>query len=198
LPVDTLQTLNAVAPGAYTFQYTGGQCVPVASSPVQVNLVLQPVIDYQPGGVMSIQGTYDSIQWVVDAGVNEWVPLEGENGLEFEPPLESAYAVQVFVGDCFLQSDPVIITGAPIPANVRSFVLSPNPTPGHLMLTMELGSPERLVLTLHDASGRQLFLQTKQGASFNVPIDLHVLPAGPYFLKIQLESGVISRTIVKH
>lgn len=198
LPVDTLQSFNAVAPGAYTFQYTGGQCTPVASTPVQVGLVLQPVIDYQQSsGIMSIQGTYDSIQWVMHAGGNEWIPLEGENGPELAPLDGGSWAVQVFVGDCFLQSDPVIITGVPMPVNVRKFSLSPNPTPGHLILDMELKTSERLTVSLFDASGRQMFLQTKQGQVFNMPIDLHVLPAGPYFIKIQTENGLISRTIVK-
>lgn len=197
LPVDTFQSFNAFAPGAYTFQYTGGQCVPVLSGPVSVSLVLQPVIDYQPGSTMSIAGSYDSIQWVVANGPNEWIPIAGANGLEFEPTFESMFAVQVFVGDCFLQSEPVIVVSAPMPANVQRFSLSPNPTPGHLMLDIELKSSERITVSLFDAGGRQMFFQTKQGQVFNLPIDLHVLPAGPYFLKIQTENGLISRTVVK-
>ncbi|MCC6413030.1 MAG: T9SS type A sorting domain-containing protein, partial [Saprospiraceae bacterium] len=97
----------------------------------------------------------------------------------------------------FLQSGPVFVSDAPLPVSVRKFTLAPNPTPGHLILDMELASSERITVSLFDAAGRQMFQQTKQGQVFNMPIDLHVLPAGPYFLKIQTENGLISRTIVK-
>lgn len=195
LPVDTFQSFNAVAPGAYTFEYTGGQCLSITAGPVNVALVLQPVIEFD-GGILSIVGIYDSVQWVYQTDVDEWTPIEGANELEFIPQ-EGGYAVQVFVGDCMLQSETFAVGSVPLPANVQRFSLSPNPTPGHLMLDMELNTSERITVSLFDAAGRQMFQQTKQGQVFNMPIDLHVLPAGPYFLKIQTENGLISRTIVK-
>jgi len=64
-------------------------------------------------------------------------------------------------------------------------------------LSLELQTPQRVAFWMTDLSGRRLFFQDHQGASFNLSIDLQSVPAGTYILTVQLESGSFVRELVK-
>lgn len=91
----------------------------------------------------------------------------------------------------------VEISSTQLPAAVRQFSLTPNPTRDVLVLTLELQNAQRTVISMTDTSGQTIFNQTRQAPSIILPIDVQSLPAGTYLLMVQLEGGSITRKVVK-
>ncbi len=75
-------------------------------------------------------------------------------------------------------------------------IVFPNPTTGSFSLAVALHGAETLemvrAISLFDTGGKPAFHTTGPGPVFEVD----ALPRGVYFLKIQLESGVVSRKIL--
>jgi hypothetical protein len=75
--------------------------------------------------------------------------------------------------------------------------LAPNPTSGLLQMRLQLQKSERVNLILHDAQQRQLFKKSVEGQRMEEEIDLSQLPAGTYYLTVQLESGSFVRPVLR-
>ena len=91
----------------------------------------------------------------------------------------------------------VLISDAVTPASVQAFSLSPNPTDRSIVLQMELKKTERVTVILQDRQMRQIFSQTMENQSVTMPIDLNNLPAGTYYLHIQVGNERFVRKVVK-
>ncbi len=127
-------------------------------------------------------------------------PIPGANGSFYVATQSGIYELEVTSPNgCTYQSSGVqiIISETVLPANVRQFNLSPNPTSSTLMMQLELGKMERFTVSLRDTNQRQLFLQTHQADKLSLPIDLRGVSAGTYFLHVQMESGSFVRKVVK-
>ncbi|MFN0035895.1 MAG: PQQ-dependent sugar dehydrogenase [Saprospiraceae bacterium] len=91
----------------------------------------------------------------------------------------------------------VAVSSTKLPAAVRRFSLSPNPTESSVLLEMELEKAGRVSITLADSSQRQVFAKTLDGQKVALPIDLGNLPVGTYFLTVQTEGGSFVKKVVK-
>ena len=81
---------------------------------------------------------------------------------------------------------------APVAAD-SPFRVSPNPTHGTVVLTLEQAA-EGAELTLCDLGGRELRRERVSGTSYT--LDVATLPAGVYFLKLTTPQGVATRRLL--
>ena len=81
---------------------------------------------------------------------------------------------------------------APVAAD-SPFRVSPNPTHGTVVLTLEQAA-EGAELTLCDLGGRELRRERVSGTSYT--LDIATLPAGVYFLKLTTPQGVATRRLL--
>jgi len=134
-------------------------------------------------------------QWYQDGK-----PITGSTAASYVADTSGFYGVLfTSLNGCTYYSGDVEIkvSATEAPAAVRHFLLSPNPARNSVTLSLELQTPQRVAFWMTDLSGRRLFFQDHQGASFNLSIDLQSVPAGTYILTVQLESGSFVRELVK-
>ena len=193
----TTELLRVSDPGTYQVEYVSGECKS-ALKKVEVTQSLPPIINILGAGLLSIQGTYTNIQWLTGNNV-DWTPAPGNaNSNSYQAGGEGFFTVRVTDSlGCTLQAEPVAIGETTLPASVRHFSLTPNPTSDVLTLSLELETVENIAISMADGAGRTLFLQTKQEKMTSLPIDLRALPGGTYFLMVQMESGRFVRHVVK-
>jgi glucose/arabinose dehydrogenase len=197
LPGANGTTLTLTEGGAYTLEYQRPGCDLDPSSPVTIveeflsDLVELVYADDTLGVSLGVWTTY---QWFLDGNAipgatsPEFVPVQ--NGF-YECRLTTAGGCTYFVG---LQIE---VVNTAIPESVAAFSLTPNPTAGEFFVRLELTRSERLTLLLTDTQQRTIFSQTHQGQRLDKKIDLQHLPAGTYFLTVQMESGSFVRRVVK-
>lgn len=162
---------------------------------IQQEVVIEPFIGLV-GSDTLFHGTEPcACQWLFN---NQ--PIPGATGPFYVATVSGVYELEVTSPNgCTYQSSgiTIIISETALPATVNKFNLSPNPTSGTLQLLMELTKMEHMTLSLSDTSQRQIFMQTHQTDKLSLPLDLRALPAGTYYLKVQLESGSFVRKVVK-
>jgi hypothetical protein len=185
-----------VPPGIGYFVQAFDSACALSSDPlnIQVETVPQPEV-LVSGDTLFSTPPCTNCQWLLN---NQAIP--DATGTLFVAQSSGTYALEVTSDNgCTAQSEDIaiVISETKMPAAVRSFKLSPNPTGGSMTLTMELAKTERFTLSLSDSSQRQIFMQTQQTDKLSMPIDLKSLPAGTYFLQVQLESGSFVRRVVK-
>ncbi len=79
----------------------------------------------------------------------------------------------------------------------RQFLLSPNPTDGAALLSMQLHKTAALRVTVRDAAGRLIFEKPEMAASeWTLPIDLRESPPGVYTVLVFVEQQVFARKLV--
>ncbi|MCK6692347.1 MAG: T9SS type A sorting domain-containing protein, partial [Thermoanaerobaculia bacterium] len=141
------------------------------------------------------QGTWPAYQWFRDG-----VEISGGSGPEYVPTQSGFYECQLTTsaGCTYLLGLQVEIVGTVLPASVAAFSLAPNPTSDFLLLRLELRRSERITISLTDVQQRNVFSQSYQGQRLERQIDLRFLPAGSYYLTVQLENGVLGRRVVKN
>jgi hypothetical protein len=185
-----------VPPGIGYFVQAFDSVCALSSAPVniQAESVPQPEV-LVSGDTLSSNPPCTACQWLLNGQ-----PIPGATGVNYIAPGSGTYALEVSsASGCTALSEDVVIviSETAMPANIQHFKLSPNPTSGSMTLTMELAKSERFSLSLSDTSQRQMFMQTHQTDKLSLPIDLKSLPAGTYYLQVQLESGSFVRRIVK-
>jgi len=83
------------------------------------------------------------------------------------------------------------------PPGVLQFSLAPNPTANTVRVRMELKNSERVTLGVLDARQSRVYSKHLLGQRIDEEIDLSLLPAGTYYLVVELESGNLVRPIVR-
>jgi len=197
IPGATEKTLLVYTPGDYQVKLTGSNCAADLSAAVSVTQSVAPVIEHANGDILTISGSYVSIQWLYFNG-DIWEPIPNANDTVYFAGTEGLFSVQVtdFFGCSFI-ADPVGIAATALPAAVTNFSLAPNPTLNTMELRLDLIKSEHVQFFLLDSGARQIFMQTHQSQSITKTFDLRVLPAGTYFLHVQMESGSFVRKVVK-
>lgn len=184
--------------GVYTLEYQRPNCNQGPSNPVMISEeVLSDSVEliFFNDTLRLSQGVWQAYQWFFDDMV-----IAGATGPVYVPTQSGFYACQITTGNgcTYTLGLQVEIVGTALPATVTAFSLAPNPTSGYLLLRLDLLRPERMTLSLTDAQQRTIFSQTHQGQRLEQQIDLRFLPAGNYYLTVQLESGMIGRRVVKN
>ena len=199
IPGATGQTLSVTEPGIYTVQHIASLagCNSLVSSMVNVvlDVSLEPEIGVEGDSLFALTPCDNNCQWLFN---NEAIP--GATGSYHIATQTGTYELEVTTENgCQRQSDgvSVLISDAVTPASVQAFSLSPNPTDRSIVLQMELKKTERVTVILQDRQMRQIFSQTMENQSVTMPIDLNNLPAGTYYLHIQVGNERFVRKVVK-
>lgn len=195
----TSQTLTISAPGMYSvfFATTGGGCNSVNSGIANITLdqSIAPEISVEGDSLFSNTLCDNNCQWLLN---NEAIP--DANGPHYIAEASGTYSLEMTtVNGCILRSNSVavMINDATPPASVQAFSLSPNPTDRSVVLQMELKTSERVTVLLQDKQMRQLFSQTLEGRNISLPIEVKNLPAGTYYLHIQVGNERFVRKLIK-
>ncbi len=187
--------LTVTEGGFYYFEATG-LCGTAAADLLQIK---QEVINlpfvFQLNDTLLAQAGYESYQWLLNG-----IPIQGANTAQYVPEVSGLYECLVYTtaGCSYTDGLQVDVVAVKLPASVEHFVLAPNPSSGLVNLKLDLKKSEHIQFWLTDSNNRQIFMQTMQGQNFSKMLELNALPAGNYFLHIQLEQGLILRKIVKN
>lgn len=194
IPNATDHKLSITAGGTYYFSASGA-CGTASSDALQVNqeLIILPFV-YFTNDTLYAQTTYTAYQWLKDG-----LPIQGATTALYVPEVSGFYqcVVNSTTGCSYTDGLQVSITAVQLPASVERFLLLPNPTNGLMTLTIDLKRSEHVKFWLTDINNRQIFMQTAQGQTLNKTLELGGLPAGNYYLHVELESGSMVRKIVK-
>ncbi len=195
----TGQSLSVTEPGDYTVQYIASLagCNSLASgiAEIEMDISLAPQINVDGDSLYSLAPCENVCQWLFN---NE--PIPGANEPYYIATESGTYMLEVTTANgCQRLSGSlaVTITDAAIPASVQAFSLSPNPTDRSIVLQMDLKKTERVNIMLQDKQMRQIFSLNFENQRINTPINLENLPAGTYYLRIQVGSERFVRKVVK-
>jgi len=183
--------------GIFQVRIVGQPCNSHWSEPA---IVSQDLVAFPPNfsvsnDTLTADGGWVAYQWYLDG-----LPIQDAVNQTFIAQKSGVYhVIATTVNGCAYGSPlkDVTISSTKLPASVRQFSLTPNPTRDALTLTLDLQSASRIVISLNDTTGKTIFRQTKQAAQLILPIDMQSLPAGNYLLTVELEGGMFTRTVVK-
>ncbi|MBC7774555.1 MAG: T9SS type A sorting domain-containing protein [Phycisphaerae bacterium] len=191
----TTETITVTEPGNYTVSILDPLCL--TTSAIVTIVAESPLLPL-------IASNYDSLYALSSCSACQWLyqgqPIAGATGTYHIATEEGFYSLQVTSPNgCQYTSNKVnfIKVASKLPASVRRFLLSPNPTERSILLEMELEKAEHINVSLNDTNQRQIFAKTLDGQKIALPIDLSNLPVGTYFLTVQTESGSFVRKVVK-
>ena len=189
----TNQTLTVSAAGSYSVLFLSQPCNSTAAlaGEVQTATIDAPIIGVLGDSLYTdASGFY---QWLLDG-----VPVPGATGSSHIAAVSGSYTLQIIgVGGCMATSLPVLATSTQMPAELRSFHLSPNPTKGTAVLEMQLSYAQKVAFRLADAQDRTVWQANASDTNFRQTLDLRALPAGTYCLTVQLETGRYARRMIK-
>ncbi len=196
IPGATGQTLDIHAGGLFQVQFSGAPCNSISGEFPVANAILVPPPIYASGDTLTAVTFMPlTFQWYLNGQ-----PIPGASAKTYIAQVSGFYSLEVSdTTGCISKTEElyVDISSVTLPASVRHFSLAPNPASGVVLLTLELDKTENMVISLSDVQQRQIFMQTQQSRQVSLPVDLHVLPAGTYFLSVQMESGRFVRKVVK-
>ncbi|TND10665.1 MAG: PKD domain-containing protein [Bacteroidetes bacterium] len=74
--------------------------------------------------------------------------------------------------------------------------LYPNPNNGEFTLNLELAKEQQVEISVYDLRGAILYRESRPVLQMNEKISLNNAPAGMYFVRIQTETGLVSRKFI--
>ncbi|GAA4348819.1 hypothetical protein GCM10023185_05080 [Hymenobacter saemangeumensis] len=176
-----------------------GVCGDTASVLIQV-APQPPTPNISRSGAMLVSSAATGNQWFINNSA-----ISGATGNTLTPSVSGSYTVAVRTGSGAVQCESgrsaavaVSSTRQPLPGS--SLRIVPNPTPdGHLTVLLS-GYRQATTLVLFDVLGRPvqsaaIASPNAQGTSF--PLDLSLLPAGVYVLRVSTAGGVDVCRIVR-
>ncbi len=183
--------------GTYQVQLIGQGCNSELSAPVLVTVFPAPTISLASVGdviTATINPPNATVQWFF-----EQMLIPGATNPVFVAEQSGQYQIEVtdLVGCVNSAEISIVVTSTKLPANVRKFSLSPNPTENSVLLEMELETTGRTTITLSDSNQRQISTQTIDNQIIALPIDLRNLPTGTYFITVQTGSSGFVRKVLK-
>ncbi|MEX0966021.1 MAG: PKD domain-containing protein [Bacteroidia bacterium] len=192
---DTTQTILATASGEYFVDVTsvsgctgGSDTLEVVEYPAPVS----PVI-FQQSDTLFVT-SFAQYQWYKDGNLipgatDSFVALSG-NG---------SYTVMgTDTNGCSALSQPFLITDVKDRIGGHYFRIYPNPGDGYFNFEAELSKDVRMVITLIDGTGKVEFRSDmgQMNGRYSSQLDFRDLPAGMYFLRVQVGSDVWMRKLV--
>lgn len=201
---ETGTAISGLAAGYYEVTVTDPVgCAAIGTITIEQPLALAFVVDE----IVESNGDDGAIFFTASGGTAPYTVLWSYNGGLFEPidDLQAlapgSYIAQVTdANGCTLQSEEIVvqqIVAVNEAGEPTLLSLLPNPTTGRAMLYLELPESTDLNIAIYDAAG-QLLRQFphKKTNSLALPIDLTLVPAGIYMIKIQSGSQIWSRRLV--
>jgi glucose/arabinose dehydrogenase len=188
------QRLVVDIPGDYYF-IAKGICGEVKSNALNVSkeVVDLPTLSLE-GSVLVMADGFVTYSWYLDS-----LLIAGATSSTYNPLVSGAYrCVAVSAAGC-IYSDTIQVELSSVHAliSIRNLRVAPNPTKGSVSLLLELNSVERIVLSLKDSKGQQVFLQTIQAQHVARDLDLGILPRGAYFLQIMVNQEVVTKKLIR-
>lgn len=196
---DSTQSIIVSEPGTYTVQFEtldagcNSLYAPVVNVTLDTSLV--PQISVDGDSLYSSAACDNNCQWLFNG-----VAIDSATGSSHIAAESGTYTLEVITENgCQRQSNTiaVIINETVVPASVQAFSISPNPTDRSILLQMELKKSERVRIILQDRQMRQIFSQSMESQRITLPIDLNHLPAGAYYLHVQVGNERFVRKVVK-
>ncbi|MBN8683316.1 MAG: PQQ-dependent sugar dehydrogenase [Chitinophagales bacterium] len=145
---------------------------------------------------LAVQDVWTAYQWYFNGQ-----PIPGATGPQYIALQSGNYELYAYsAAGCAYQSGgiQVVLNGTEMPENVLLMELNPNPVQSSSLLRIQLRQAENIRLTLSDSVNKTIFAQSQRTQRLELPLDLHALPAGVYWLHVQLDSGAFTRRVVKH
>ncbi|MEQ1745791.1 MAG: PQQ-dependent sugar dehydrogenase [Saprospiraceae bacterium] len=158
------------------------------SPPLGLALVLS-------NGTLGItSGTWAGYQWFLNG-----MPIAGATNPTFVPVQDGFYeCLLVSSGGCKYKPGLLVtVVSTALPTSVASFSLAPNPTSSAIRVSMELRQSERINMAILDAGQSRVFSKQLHGQRIEEEIDLGYLPAGTYYLVVEMPSGSLVRPVVR-
>ncbi len=183
-------TITVDAEGGYTaIAVDGNGCSSVASAAVEVTvheLPVAPVITEEAGSLFASGSGV--IQWALNG-----VPLEGATGPVLVPVVSGVYTATVTDanGCTSTSSEYVLLATGLHPTGPMELLVSPNPSDGRFMITVE-GGANRGKYRVIDPTGREVEEQILNGA--RTEMDLRGRAPGTYLLQWEIEGQAV-RTV---
>ena len=183
--------------GMYQVDMQRAGCDPDLSVPVTIGEEVAPAnltLQYLNDTLQVNTGNWSSYQWRLNG-----TSIPGATAPVFVPQQSGFYTCNLISpnGCSYVPGLQVEVLGTALPEVVAGFSLAPNPSSGELLLTLDLRRPERLQIFLTDARQRIILTQALEGQRIEHKLDLLNVPAGTYYLTVQLESGNIIRPVVR-
>ncbi|PZF71380.1 T9SS type A sorting domain-containing protein [Taibaiella soli] len=162
----------------------GPNCIDTSAS---VNVVVMPlpvpVISYN-NGTFSVDQHYSSYQWKLSGNA-----ISGATDSTYTPPQKGTYSVTVTnANGCTGTSAKTTIntTGVEEISGADAIAVYPNPTSG----IIQLQAKAPLIISVFNSEGK-ILLKGENG----LQIDLSMLPAGLYWLRLANKEGITVKTI---
>lgn len=208
----TSSIVNVVHCGPYsqnneTFNTTGQyfQTIPNAQgcdSIITLNLTVHNQVNTGVSTVQTVNGPTLVSQDANNQSTFQWLNcdqdmagIEMANSFSFLPTVSGNYAVVIENGTCTDTSECVNFTlsGAGIEEHIPSWTCYPNPAQDHLYFTgIEAPATGQLI----NNAGQEVM--TISSDSMQQGVEIHSLPAGTYFLRIQQAQFTDYQILIKH
>lgn len=191
---ETNDSLSTFWAGSY-YAKAAGACGIVFSDTLNVKIdsVALPFVRFLNDTLRARLG-FSSYQWSFNG-----IEIPGAI-FPFWAPLESGLyncTIETQAGCTYSEGVQVYISQLEQPKSVIQIALMPNPSTGTVQLKLELDHTRRLLCWLTDIKGNQIFFQSVQLQNWNKNLELGALPAGTYFLHMDIEGELLVRKIIK-
>jgi len=191
----TSDSLAIGTAGRYFFKAIG-KCGNAYSDTLKVksSLVILPFVEYANDTLRAISG-YLEYQWSLNGSA-----IPGANKPLWAPIQSGFYVctIKTAAGCTYSDGIQVIINSASTPKSILHLNLLPNPTGGNVQLQLDLDKIHHVSCWLTDNNEQQIFFQTVQLQYWSKTLELDGLPAGVYFLHLDIEGENLVRKIIKH
>ncbi|MBK8555654.1 MAG: PQQ-dependent sugar dehydrogenase [Lewinellaceae bacterium] len=187
-------SLVVTTAGSYSVSVQG-TCGSFASAAFDIDqeMLAAPVIS-SSGDTLIVAAGWPDYQWFLDGQ-----PINNGNDNMLLAEISGYYECQVTSanGCAYTAGIQFMVSNSYLPESVERCDITPNPTTSTCLFKMELKQKANIQLSMSDSRHRELFRQTLSGRSFEKEIELQALPAGTYFLLVQIGNEQFVRKLVK-
>ncbi len=151
-----------------------------ARDSITVPAFTQPLPVVTPNGASLCTGNFVSYQWYLNG-----TAISGATGQCFQPLVDGSFSVMVVDSfGCEGESDTMTFVGMVDNHVEIGFDLFPNPASNVVNLIVHQPIFQEVTLTMYDLAGRVVMHKTYDGIQKIVQLDLGLLSAGSYFVRI--------------
>ncbi len=191
---DTTQNINNLAGGTYTVTITDAAGCTTTQSPIVAPGIEFPITITQSGDTLFASAAPNYL-WYLNGQ-----PIFTATGQTYIVTQSGTYTVSTNVDKCKFGSNQIVITGIDEFTNFATINVFPNPASDNITVSIQLKTPQKVVLTLVDVLGRKVSTTANdtKANTFQFNLSVKEIGAGIYFLNISTENESKSVKVVKN